>query len=93
MSQGQYEANLGGAIYKKRIPIAGKGKRGGARVILAFKANELIVFIYGFSKNEKSNVDNKEKEALKSLAKVYLAYPQKELEQAIKFGKLIEIFR
>lgn len=34
---GQYEASLGGGVYKKRIPL-GAGKSGGARAIVAFKS-------------------------------------------------------
>lgn len=31
LREGQYEANLGGHLFKKRIAIAGKGKSGGFR--------------------------------------------------------------
>jgi hypothetical protein len=37
MNQGLYDARLGGSVFKKRIPLDGRGKRGGARTILAFK--------------------------------------------------------
>ena len=37
---GQYEASLGGYLYKKRIAIPGKGKSGGLRTILAFRKKE-----------------------------------------------------
>lgn len=51
MEQGLYEANLGGSVYKKRVPIDGRGKRGGIRVIVAFKLSKITLFIYGFSKS------------------------------------------
>jgi hypothetical protein len=91
VEQDLYEANLGGGVYKKRAPIAGRGKRGGARVIIAFKLNKITLFMYGFTKKEKDNVTMKEKEALKALAKTYFGYSEEQLEKAVKSGKLIEI--
>lgn len=91
MAQGLYEANLGGHIYKKRISIGQRGKRGGARTIIAFKAHEKAIFMYGFSKNKKDNLTKKEEEALKALAKDYFNYNDKQIRQAVKAGKLIEV--
>ena len=45
MEQGAYEANLGGSVFKKRISIGNKGKRGGARTVVAFVVNERAFFI------------------------------------------------
>ena len=38
MQQGIYDANLGGYIYKKRVRLKNRGKRSGARTIVAFKS-------------------------------------------------------
>lgn len=91
MENGLYEANLGGNVYKKRIPLAGRGKRGGARALVAFKLHKTAIFVYGFTKNEKGNISNAEKEALQALAKLYFSYSKEELNQAIRAGKLIEV--
>lgn len=91
IENGLYEANLGGGVYKKRIPMGDSGKRGGARVIIAFKLNKITLFMYGFPKKQKDNITIKEKEALKELAKMYFDYSQEHLEQAINAGKLIEV--
>jgi hypothetical protein len=91
MTQGLYEANLGGHIYKKRLPLGHKGKSGGARSIVAFKMNDRVIFIYGFSKGEKSNITKKEEEILKDLAKVYFSYKEDQIKKAIKDGVLIEV--
>ena len=69
MEAGQNEVSLGGRIYKKRIALEGRGKRGGARVIVAYIANDRSFFIYGFSKNEIENITIKRLDALKKLAK------------------------
>ncbi len=91
MSHGLYEANLGGSVYKKRVAIGNQGKRGGARTIVAFKTQKKVFFIYGFSKNKKENITHKEEEALKSLAKNYFSYSEKQIEQAIKIGEFFEV--
>lgn len=91
IEQGLFDANLGGHIYKKRVPLDGKGKSGGARVLVAFKQDELMVFIYGFSKNQKGNITDKERDALKALARIYFSYSEEQLDEAIIADKLIEV--
>ena len=91
MAKGLYEANLGGHIFKKRISIGHRGKRGGARTIIAFKVHEKAIFMYGFSKNKKGNITKKEEEAFKALAKNYFNYNDNQIRQAIKEGKLVEV--
>ena len=91
MSNGLFDANLGGNVYKKRIPLDNKGKRGGARTILAFKFNDKTFFIYSFAKNKQANVNEKELKALKKLAKVYLGLTDKEIIDALRTGNLIKV--
>lgn len=91
ISNGSYEANLGGNIYKKRIALEGRGKRSGARTIVAFKAHKSTFFIYGFAKNVRSSISEKEESALKMLAKIYFGYSDEQLLQAVKAGQLFEV--
>jgi len=88
---GSYEANLGGGIYKKRMAIGGKGKSGGVRTIVAFKANNNVFFIYGYAKNVRSNITKREELALKALAKIYFGYSEEQIDCAIKTGQLFEV--
>lgn len=88
---GLYEANLGGYIYKKRIALSGRGKRGGARTIVAFKLIDRAIFIYGYAKNERPNITTSEEEALKTLAKSYMDLSENQLHQAITTGEVIEV--
>jgi hypothetical protein len=60
-------------------------------MIVAFKLNDKAIFIYGFAKNKVDNISKNEKEALKSLAKVYIGYDEHAINKAIKSGELIEI--
>ncbi len=91
MNDGLWDVNLGGQVYKKRIALAGRGKSGAARTLVAFKRSDKAFFMYGFSKNQRSNITPKEKQALKLLAGELLGYGNKQLRQALKHGAVIEI--
>ena len=60
MSEGLVDADLGGAIYKKRVALPGRGKSGGARTIVATRLSARWFFLYGFGKNDRSNIDKDE---------------------------------
>ena len=49
------------------------------------------VFVFGFPKNERSNVDKDEEEALKKLAAHLLLLTKQEIEMAQRVGELIEV--
>ena len=36
----------GGGLYKKRMALAGRGKRGGARTIVAYNKGDVFFFVY-----------------------------------------------
>lgn len=88
---GLIDAELGFHLLKKRIPIGTKGKRGGARVILAYREKETIFFLYGFEKNQKDNVEMKELRQLKIISESLLKLNNKEIEMALKAKELIEL--
>jgi hypothetical protein len=91
IEQGLVDANLGGHVYKKRVAIQGRGKSGGVRTLLAYKVANKAFFIYGFAKNARSNIEDKELKALKLYASTLLQYNDGELKQAVKSGALIAI--
>lgn len=91
MNNGLFDANLGGHVYKKRIPLDNKGKRDGARTIIAFKYNDKAFFIYSFAKTKKANISDNELKALKKLAKVYFSLTDKEIIEALRVGNLIKV--
>jgi hypothetical protein len=93
MEQGLIDANLGGNLVKKRVAPGGRGKSGGVRTILAFKVHGKAFFLYGFAKNQRDNIDDKELQALKLMATHLLAYDAKALEKAVKAQELIEVNR
>lgn len=91
MSRGLIDANLGGHVFKKRVGINGRGKRGGLRTLLAFRVDELAFFVFGFAKNERANVSDKALVALKLLGSQFLAYDARTLSQAVRAGELHEV--
>ena len=91
MEQGLIDAMLGGQLVKKRIALPGHGKRGSTRTLVAFKRGDKAFFIYGFAKNERSNISDKELQALRLLAKVLLSYPASVLAKTVQAGEMIEI--
>lgn len=50
------DADLGGGLIKQRIARPGQGKRGGYRTIIAYRADQRAVFLFGFAKNERDNI-------------------------------------
>lgn len=88
---GMVDANLGGHVYKKRIGLNGRGKRGGVRTLIAFRIDDKAFFLYGFAKNERDNISGKELKALRLLAGQYLGYSDVALKKAVKAGELIEV--
>ena len=91
IARGLIDANLGAHLFKKRVGIDGRGKRGGLRTLLAFRMEERAFFVFGFAKNERANVGRKELLALKLLASRLLGYDARALAQALRAGELHEI--
>lgn len=91
MSLGLVDADLGGGLVKKRVGVAGRSKRGGARTLVATNKNNRWFFVFGFEKTERANIDADELEALQELAAELLVRTQEELEIALAGGALKEI--
>ena len=91
MTEGLYDADLGGGLFKKRIGRPGQGKSGGYRTLVATNRGKRWVFVFGFPKNERSNIDKDETEALKKLAAHLLSLTPQALGKAQSAGELIEV--
>jgi hypothetical protein len=62
----------GGGVCKMRIPMAGRGKRGGARVIYYFHSRIMPVFLLAmFAKNEREDLSDAEVNVLAKAVKGY----------------------
>ena len=91
MSAGLYEADLGGGLLKKRVARAGQGKSGGFRTLVATKKLGRWVFVYGFPKSERNNIDKDEEVALKRLAAHLLSLSDEAMVTAVRAGELIGV--
>ena len=91
ISQGLIDADLGGGVVKKRVGLAGRGKRGGARTLIATNKADRWFFVFGFEKNERANIADDELEALKEIASELLRRTGRQLDEAVEDGSLQEI--
>jgi hypothetical protein len=91
MRSGLIDADLGGGLFKKRVARPGAGKSGGYRTLLAADLRERWVFMYGFAKSERDDLDDAELRDWKRLAKSYLALTEEMLDRAVDAGTLIEV--
>jgi hypothetical protein len=91
MMLGMIDGDLGGGIIKKRIGLAGRGKRGGARTLVASNKGNRWFFVFGFEKNDRANISADELEALQGLARELLARTNQQLDEAVVGGALQEI--
>jgi hypothetical protein len=91
MESGLIDADLGGALYKKRVARPGGGKSGGYRTLLSARIGNRYVFLHGFSKNDKANITQDERKALQYAGKVFLELPAEALSKALQAGVLLEV--
>ncbi len=60
MESGLIYAELGDGLCKQQVARQGQGKRGGHRTLIAFKKDDRSVFVFGFSKNERDNINEQD---------------------------------
>jgi hypothetical protein len=93
MRDGLLDADLGGHVVKKRIALPGRGKRGGVRTLVATRLAKRWFFLYGFSKNERSDISGNALRGFQELAKELLGFDESELAIAVAAGELLELKR
>jgi hypothetical protein len=90
---GQVEADLGSCLFKKRLARQGSGKRSGYRVVIGYKkpTSNRIVFLYGFAKNVRANISDKEKEALSLVAEAFVSATDAQVSFLLQEGSIVEV--
>lgn len=91
IEQGLIDARLGGFLIKKRMAVSGRGKRGGVRTIIAFRAGKRLIFLEGFAKNEKDNINAKELEVLRILGDALIPLADGTVDELIAVRELREL--
>lgn len=91
MAQGLIDADLGGGVVKKRVGLAGRGKSGGARTLVATNKGNRWFFVFGFEKSSRANIAPDELDALQNIAHELLARTGSQLDLAVSDLTLEEI--
>ena len=91
LQSGLHDGNLGGNVYKKRVGVAGRGKRDSVRTIIAFRISSNVFCLYGYPKNERDNIDKDELAGFKKVAAFYLGLSDGQIDGLIKKGELVEV--
>jgi len=91
MTEGLIDTDLGRYVVKKRVALAGRGKRGGARTIVATNLTDRWFFLFGFVKNERGNINRDELRFFQEVAKVFLEFTDPQLQVAISAGEITEV--
>ena len=91
--RGLIDANLGGHLIKQRVARQGQGRSGGHRVLIAYRGASFSLFLYGFAKKDRENLDAKEMRFVRELADAWLNASPNAVREALQDGKLIEVTR
>jgi hypothetical protein len=84
-------ADLGGGLIKQRVARAGQGKSGSYRTVIAFRRGQRAVFLYGFAKSGRDNLDDDELEEWRKVGRAYLDLAGAGIKAAIDSKELSEV--
>ncbi len=88
---GLVDAALGGEVYKQRVAGSGQGKSGGFRTILFLRLGVRTLFVYGFAKKDRDNVNPREVAVLKEAATALLDADDDIVTSFLDSGAWLEI--
>jgi hypothetical protein len=89
--QGSVDANLGGYLIKQRVARPGGGRSGGYRTLIAHQRARRSVFLYGFAKNERDNIDARKLADLKTLARRFMSLTDAEIGYLLTAKEMTEL--
>ncbi len=89
--RGLIDADLGGGLIKQRIARPGRGRSGGYRTIIAYRAKDLAVFLYGFAKSDRENITREELASLRVFANRWLLADGKQIAHSIREDEIQEV--
>jgi hypothetical protein len=88
---GLIDADLGGGLIKQRVARPGQGKSGGFRTIIAYRRGDRAVFLFGFAKSDRENLDDDELAYWRRVGRAYLGLNEDGIEAAIAADELEEV--
>lgn len=86
------DADLGGGLVKQRLPRQGGGRSGGFRAVIVFRSEDRAIFVYGFAKSDRENIDRRELIAFREVATQILDIDERALDELVDRGDLVEFF-
>ena len=89
--RGLIDADLGHGLVKQRVARPGQGRSGGFRTVLAYRAAERAVFLFGFAKRDRANLEPDELEELAKVGRRWLALGECGIEAAVADSGLWEV--
>jgi len=91
LKSGLSTADLGSNLYKVRVKREHSGKSSGFRTIIVYKEKDKAIFLYGFGKNEKDNIDKTELQYFKKLGSDLLQLNSEQLSKIIEKKILFDL--
>ncbi len=88
---GLIDADLGGGLIKQRVARKGQGRSGGFRMIVAYQTKDRAVFLYGFAKSERENINPSELATLREIATTWLNANAERIALGIAEDELQEV--
>jgi hypothetical protein len=88
---GLIDADLGGGVVKLRIARIDQGKRSGYRTIVLYRTAELALFVYGFAKSERDNIEQADLKNYRQLAAEIFNWTETQVAKVLATGAWIEI--
>lgn len=89
--KGLVDADLGGGVIKQRVARDGQGRSRGHRVIILLRKGDRAFIVFGFSKNDQSNLRRDDQKDLKDMAKSYFSLSEIRLSEYLAKGDFVEI--
>jgi hypothetical protein len=90
-ARGLVDADLGGGLIKQRVARQGRGRSGGYRTIIAYRVKDRAVFLYGFAKSERDNIEPDELQDLRLVARGWLEATPERIKAALEDGAIQEV--
>lgn len=90
--RGLIDADLGRGVIKQRVARPGQGRSGGFRVLVAYRAGERAVFLYGFAKSERDNISARDLADWQARAQEVLRADDELIERNVADDHLREVY-
>ena len=88
---GLIDARLGNGLIKQRVARIGEGRSGGYRTLIFYRKGERAVFVFGFAKSNRANLDGDELAAFRKAAKIILGLTQAQMDAEVAAGTMMEM--